>query len=151
MTGKRGFKMRKKRLNLFVIMCFLSVSLSIMAASSKDALILFYTSSCPHCQRFAPIVKAYSDQHRLPVLAYTLDGENLSVFPETVVPNAFEMQRFFPDGHPVVPVLFWMNASIGRIFPVLRGEATFTQLQIRMQKLKEIAQRLVEEENNDSK
>ena len=68
----------------------------------KKAFVLFYMSSCPHCRRFDPILKHYAKTHHIPVLAYTLDGQSLPSFPNSVVPNRSEMQKFFPAGNPEI-------------------------------------------------
>ena len=101
----------------------------------REAFILFYRASCPHCQRFDPVLKAYAVKHHIPVLAYTLDGRSLPSFPQSVLPSQAEMNRFFPNGHPVVPTLFLMNLDQHKIMPVLQGEAKTYQLDQRLQQI----------------
>ena len=100
-----------------------------------EAFILFYMKSCPHCRRFDPVLKEYAVNHHIPVLAYTLDGRSLPSFPKSVLPTQSEMNRFFPDRHPVVPTLFLMNLDQHKIIPVLQGEAKAYQLDRRMQQI----------------
>lgn len=100
--------------------------------SPRQALVLFYTASCPHCQRFAPVLKRYADSHQIPVLAYTLDGGILPDFPDSVTPTLDEVQHFFLNKKPVVPVVFWIDGFHRQIAPVLQGEATGAQLAERM-------------------
>lgn len=106
-----------------------------LTPAPRDALILFYTSSCPHCQRFVPLVRQYAVNHDLSVLAYTLDGVSLPEFPDSVTPTQAEIRQFFAKKAPVVPVLFWMDTGSQHILPVLQGEATYSQLTSRMQQL----------------
>ena len=107
----------------------------------REAFILFYMASCPHCQRFDPVLKAYAVKHHIPVLAYTLDGRSLPSFPQSVLPSQKEMNRFFPNGHPVVPTLFIMNLDQHKIRPVLQGEAKAYQLDQRLQKIHALGER----------
>lgn|SRR3989338_5034464 len=104
-------------------------------SDNRYALILFYLHSCPHCQRFDPIVKKFSEDHRIPVLPYTLDGESLPSFPNSVSPSNAEILKFFQTQNPVVPTLFLMDQKTHRIYPVLQGEATQTQLSQRLTQL----------------
>ena len=107
--------------------------LSLAANSPHQALVLFYTATCPHCQRFVPILKRYADASHLPVLAFTLDGGTLPDFPDSLTPSVEEVRHFFRDQSPVVPVVFWIDGAHQTIVPVLQGEATLSQLTQRMQ------------------
>lgn len=104
-------------------------------SGNRYALILFYLHRCPHCQRFDPIVRRFSEAHRIPVLPYTLDGESLPSFPDSVNPSHAEILKFFPTQNPVVPTLFLMDQKTHRIYPVLQGEATEEQLSQRLSQL----------------
>lgn len=101
----------------------------------REAFILFYMASCPHCQRFDPVLKTYAKQHGIPVLAYTLDGQSLPSFPKSIIPTPAELNRFFPNGSPVVPTLFLMDFNQHKIIPVLKGEASTVQVDRRMQEI----------------
>lgn len=102
---------------------------------ARFAFVLFYMSSCPHCQRFDPILQSFSAQNHVPVLAYTLDGKSLPSFPNSVNPNQSELLKFFPDKNPVVPTLFLMDEANHKIYPVLQGEATMDQLSMRFSQI----------------
>lgn len=99
------------------------------------AFVLFYMAKCPHCQRFDPILKQYARSHDMDVLAYTLDGKPLPSFPNSQSPTEHEMRQFFPEGNPVVPTVFLMNLDQHRIYPLLKGEATFNQLDERVHQI----------------
>lgn len=103
--------------------------------ANRFAFILFYLHSCPHCQRFDPILRDFSQNNRIPVLAYTLDGQALPSFPDSVTPTQSEVLKFFPTKNPVVPTLFLMDKKTHLIYPVLQGEATKTQLSQRVDQL----------------
>ena len=129
---------------IFYLLCGLSlcvfaretVSVYTQNNAPREAFILFYLSSCPHCQRFDPVLREYAEQHHIPVLAYTLDGKSLPSFPRSVLPTPAEKHRFFPNGNAVVPTLFLMNFDQHKIMPVLQGEANPNQLARRMKRLR---------------
>ncbi len=140
--------MRKFVLKILAVYVAFFMSISVFADETvtvysqnnrpREAFILFYMASCPHCQRFDPVLKAYAVKHHIPVLAYTLDGRSLPSFPQSVLPSQAEMNRFFPNGHPVVPTLFLINLDQHKIMPVLQGEAKAYQLDQRLQKVHEL-------------
>jgi len=102
---------------------------------NRFALILFYLHSCPHCKRFDPVLRQFSEEHKIPVLAYTLDGQSLPSFPNSITPDNSEVLKFFPTQSPVVPTLFLMDEKTHRIYPVLQGEASEEQLSQRLLQL----------------
>src|SRR3990167_11228890 len=104
--------------------------------NKRFAFVLFYMQSCPHCQRFDPILKAFSDDHHIAVLAYTLDGKSLPSFPNSFNPTQTELLKFFPTQNPVVPTLFLMDQQTHHIYPVFQGEASRYQLSQRYSLLK---------------
>ncbi len=134
------------KISVVFIACFISIAVFADEAITvylqnnrpREAFILFYMASCPHCQRFDPVLKAYAEKHHMPVLAYTLDGRSLPSFPRSVLPSQAEINRFFPNGSPVVPTLFLMNLDQHKIMPVLQGEAKAYQLEQRLQQIHEL-------------
>lgn len=104
-------------------------------SENRFAFVLFYMSTCPHCKRFDPILKVFSSENHIPVLAYTLDGNVLPSFPNSFTPTKNEIQKFFPTENPVVPTLFLMDQKTHRIYPMMRGEATKPQLSQRFEQL----------------
>lgn len=112
-----------------------NVQESAQSNNNRFAFILFYLHSCPHCQRFDPILRSFSESHNMPVLAYTLDSQSLPSFPNSVTPTQSEVSKFFPTQNPVAPTLFLMDEKTHRIYPVLQGEATQDQLSERLSQL----------------
>lgn len=108
---------------------------SAQSSNNRFVFILFYLHSCPHCQRFDPILKMFSESHNMPVLAYTLDGQSLPSFPNSVTPTQSEVSKFFPTQNPIVPTLFLIDEKTHQIYPVLQGEATEDQLSERLSQL----------------
>lgn len=57
----------------------LNQALKVIAESK--GIIFFFKSACPHCQRFAPIVKKFSDSHGFSVVPVSLDNKGLPAYP----------------------------------------------------------------------
>ena len=124
---------------LLMILTILILTMTSVGFSStnqtptKDvAFVLVYMSTCPHCQRFDPILKRYVIKHRIPVLAYTLNGISLPSFKDSVTPTQAELSKLFPDGHPVVPTLFVVDKKHHQLIRAITGEASYAQLKQRM-------------------
>ena len=145
--------MKIKKLLLMMLIGFSLTITSLGFASTntsprKDvAFILVYMSTCPHCQRFDPILKKYVVKHQIPVLAYTLNGISLPSFKESVTPTKFEINKLFPNGHPVVPTLFVVDKKHHQIIRAITGEASYAQLQQRMIRVEDY---MVNEERNNA-
>ena len=100
------------------------------------AFVLFYRATCPHCERFAPIVKAYANAHHVFVYAYTLDGKILRDFPQSIVPTRQIFDTFFHSPLGItVPRLFLVFVNSLAIYPVSAGELSYGQLSDRMGEL----------------
>lgn len=112
-----------------------STSENLKNQENRFAFVLFYMGTCPHCQRFDPVLKAFSSESHIPVLPYTLDAKALPSFPNSFTPTRNEIQKFFPTDNPVVPILFLMDQKTRRIYPMIRGEATGAQLSQRFNQL----------------
>ena len=98
--------------------------------------VLFYRSQCMHCQRFDPILKAYSNRSGISVKAYSTDGQALPDFPHTTPIDAATTAQYFGAGQTLrVPTLFIMNKSTQHVFPVSTGEMQYRELAQRMNNL----------------
>ncbi len=98
--------------------------------------ILIYRSTCPHCHQFAPVLKDFSSYFKIPVRAYSLDGESLEGFDsEPLTPELFQTLYVSGGYKPVVPALYLINRPTNQAFPVLFGEAQPVQLAQRLEQL----------------
>ena len=136
----------------FVIMLMLLLSSIAFAMPNQEprkdvAFVLVYMSTCPHCQRFDPILKQYVVKHKIPVLAYTLNGISLPSFKDSITPTQAEIDKLFPDGHPVVPTLFVVDKKHRQLIRAITGEASYAQLKQRMISVEDYMER---ENNNDA-
>jgi conjugal transfer pilus assembly protein TraF len=122
------------KIALFFLILIDSFSANAFAAP-EYGLIYFYRLNCPHCQRFSPIVKDTALQNRLPVLAYRVNGITSPLFPNSVTPTQSELARFYPDGEVIVPMLFFFDGQHQKIYPLIKGETTRADVNVRLQRL----------------
>lgn len=108
-----------------------------MKPRSDIAFVLVYMSTCPHCQRFDPILKQYILQNHIETLAYTVNGTSLPSFKNSVTPTQEELDRLFPNGNPVVPSLFVVDMKHHQMIRALTGEANYEQLSQRVAKIEQ--------------
>lgn len=95
------------------------------SAVSNFSFVLFYRQSCPHCQRFGPVLAEYARAHQLPVLSVNVDE------PEFLAWQSI----FLSDQKKVVPKLFLINRAQQTIFEVSIGDLSNTELSFRMRTL----------------
>ncbi|HVV69612.1 MAG TPA: type-F conjugative transfer system pilin assembly protein TraF [Gammaproteobacteria bacterium] len=87
---------------------------AIQQLAQHSGLFFFYRSTCPYCQRFAPIVKDFSQRYSITVVPITTDGIALPSFPASRIDqgqaahfNVTEEPALFtvdPYTHQAVPV-----------------------------------------------
>ena len=100
--------------------------------------VFIYRSTCPHCHKFAPILKDFATTFHLKVRAYSLDNESLEGFSaHSLTPELF--QTFYVSGgyKPTVPALFLVNRHTLDAYAVLFGKASPYQLARRVNELKQ--------------
>lgn len=98
--------------------------------------IFVYRSTCPHCHQFAPILRDFTSFFKIPVEAYSLDGEPLSGFDSaTLTPELFQTLYVSGEYKPVVPALYLVNRTLNQAYAVLFGEAQPAQLAARVDEL----------------
>lgn len=98
--------------------------------------VFIYKATCPHCQKFAPILKSFADTYYVKVKAYGFDGSPIPEFPnQPLTPEIFK--TFYVDGNykPTVPALFLVNKHTNEAYAVLFGDAEPYELSQRVDKL----------------
>ncbi len=96
-------------------------------ATSSLALVFFFLSTCPHCQRFAPIVKQYASSHHQKLYAFSLDGGTLPRFPHPLPATRAIRQTFLGQGPVVAPMVFLINVKTLQMIEVAQGEESAAQ------------------------
>ncbi len=101
---------------------------AIRKLSQHSGLFFFYRSSCPYCQRFAPIVKDFSQRYGIAVIPITTDGIALPSFPDSRVDQG-QAEKFHVS---VEPALFTVNPYTHQAIPVSYGLTTEDELRSRI-------------------
>ncbi len=129
------------RLVMFLFGVWFSVNS--VAANSDDMLaplakqqgfFFFYTSSCPHCQHFAPVLKRFSKRHGFKVVAISVDGGFLPDFPDAVM-NDHHDKVFHVT---VYPALFLVNPRSELAALVNEGNINEAELTARVLKIRHL-------------
>ena len=85
--------------------------------AQTTGLFFFYRSTCPYCQRFAPILRRFVDEYHIPVVAITTDGISLPEFPNSVADQG-QSRKF---NVTVEPAVFAVNPKTHKAYPVAWG------------------------------
>lgn len=96
--------------------------------AQHNGLFFFYRSTCPYCQRFAPILKDFSSRYGLSVIPITTDGISLPEFPHSHSDQG-QAARLKVT---VEPALFTADPQTHRIIPISYGLLSEDELRERM-------------------
>ena len=96
--------------------------------ATQQGLFFFYRSTCPYCQRFAPILKNFSERYGIVVVPITTDGVALPEFPHSQIDQG-QAQRFHVT---VEPSLFTVNPYTHKAIPVAYGLMSENDLRQRL-------------------
>ena len=80
-----------------------------VATSPRYAVVVFFRSSCPHCQRYVPVLVQVAKQLNLTVYAYSTDGGGLPSLPYPLHATPHILQTFYQGIQDVVPTTFIIN------------------------------------------
>ncbi len=101
-------------------------------AEHSHILILFFSNQCPHCIKFAPLLKEYVAVNHWDIEAISLNGESLPEFPNAIFATQ-EMIDVAYQGKPVVyPALFMANPKTKALYPISFGALSYPELQERI-------------------
>jgi conjugal transfer pilus assembly protein TraF len=93
--------------------------------AQHSGLFFFYKSTCPYCQRFAPIVKHFAEVNHVTIIAITMDGISLPEFPNSKHDNG-QSQKFHVT---VEPSLYAVDPTTQKAYPVAFGLTSESELQ----------------------
>lgn len=74
----------------------------------------FYSSTCPHCHAFAPVLKKWGEMKGFKIIGVTLDGKTIEGFEDSKIDNG--ISRKFGITH--VPSLVGVNPRTNHILPI---------------------------------
>lgn len=103
--------------------------------SKAYVLLFFFDSTCPHCQNFAPVVKALSNQTGFDVAALSFNNTGLPDYPNVspVTPPVY--QRYYGNIKPVYPVLVLQSTQTDDFYVLSKGETTLPHLTQRLERV----------------
>jgi conjugal transfer pilus assembly protein TraF len=98
-------------------------------------ILFFFSSTCGHCHRQAPVLKAWAESAGVFVDARTFDGQPLEEFPNPSMPTTQLVTIAF-KGRPIsYPAIFITNTNTLAVYPVTFGALSGAQLSERIQEL----------------
>lgn len=98
-------------------------------------ILFFFSSTCVHCHRQAPVLKAWAESFGVVINAMTFDGQTLKEFPNSKSPTTQLITVAF-QGRPIsYPAIFITNTNTLAIYPVTFGALSDTQLSARIEEL----------------
>lgn len=101
--------------------------------SQTYGLFFFFSSNCPYCHQFAPIVKRFAESYSWKVIAISVDGGKLKEFPDAQADNGlFEIW-----GLKALPALFAINPNIKEAIPIAYGLTSLDEMENRVMRLLE--------------
>ena len=135
---KIKFKFLSTVINILSLLIILTIPAYSSPFKSTDAyeFILFYSTTCPHCLKFAPTLRQYSDKSGIPIQAFAVNGNKSHYFPNSIPLTQETIEQFFgKNASLALPSLFLLNKKNLHAYPVSQGALTYTELQLRMSKL----------------
>ena len=93
-------------------------------AAQRYGLLFFFRGSCPHCHRFAPVLKAFAERYGFDILPVSLDGGALPEFPKPLgnVDAAAALQV------ESVPAVYLIEPRARTVAPAVFGYVGFSEL-----------------------
>lgn len=102
------------------------------AVNKMYAFVVFYRSTCPHCQQFIPILAQFGKDFGFKIYAYSTDGKALPALQNTMPMTTSVEKTFFNTPSIEVPSLFIINTKTMQTYLIDRGEMDYGQLMNRV-------------------
>jgi conjugal transfer pilus assembly protein TraF len=96
--------------------------------SETYGLFFFFSSDCPYCHQFAPIVKRFAETYEWEVIAISIDGGSLAEFPNAEADNGL----YEVWGIKALPALFAVNPTIQNVVPIAYGLTSIDEMESRI-------------------
>lgn len=93
-------------------------------AAQGYGLMFFFRGSCPHCHRFAPVLKAFAERYGFDILPVSLDGGALPEFPKPL-DNVDAAAALRVES---VPAVYLIEPRTRTVAPAIFGYVGFSEL-----------------------
>jgi conjugal transfer pilus assembly protein TraF len=97
---------------------------AIRSLASTHGLVFVFRGDCPHCHRFAPILKRFEQEFGFTVLAISMDGRAIPEYPNARPDNGMAARL----NATAVPALYLTAPATRQIVPVGFGVMSMTDL-----------------------
>lgn len=104
---------------------------AIKGLSQDHGLFFFFSSSCPYCHQFAPIVKSFSEIYGWEVIPISLDGGATAAFPNPEHDNGLSQIWRIKS----LPALFAVNPQTKEVIPIAYGLTSQDEMENRIMTL----------------
>lgn len=104
---------------------------SLQQFAETHGLFYFFRSSCPYCQRFAPVLKSFAQRHGFHVTAISMDGGTTLEFPDSRGDNGTARRL----GIQTVPAVYLVEPKTRSVQPVSFGLIGPAELEERLMML----------------
>jgi len=116
-----------------VVMLVSASAAGISSRTKSYELVLFYSFSCAHCAKFCQTLRAYSKQNQISVTAFKLTSNSCPYFPNSILVDQRTIDQYFGRGAQIaVPALFILNPYNMYLYPVSKGNLSYSELRERM-------------------
>jgi len=97
---------------------------TVRTLAATHGLIFVFRGDCPHCHRFAPILKRFEEEFGFTVLAISMDGRSIPEYPNARPDNGMAARL----NATAVPALYLTAPATRQIVPVGFGVMSMTDL-----------------------
>lgn len=109
------------------------VSSAHAAFFDNHKVMFFFASTCPHCHKQAPVLKAWAHDAGAEIEAYSFDDKPLPGFQEVYPASQDLVSAAFKGEQIRYPALFIVHDKTGELYPVSVGALSEFELAQRMQ------------------
>lgn len=97
-------------------------------------LVFFYSSQCPHCQTFAPIIQAFAKDNHWVLEPITVDGNPLPGFSYSIPADPTILKKAFQSFEVRYPATFIADKKTQILYPISFGEVSAQELSAQVRK-----------------
>lgn len=100
----------------------------IQSLSQSYGLFFFFSSDCPYCHQFAPIVKTFAKTYGWAVIAISIDGDSIAEFPNAEPDNGLATAWNITT----LPSLYAVNPQTQESIPIAHGLTSMDEMENRI-------------------